>query len=89
MATQQWKYFSEALFINNGVWNDPSLEYKGNTFNYYEIESPIYSDFSEFASENNIEVNEENFEKYCLNNQDSIKEVFENQLEGEMVNDFR
>lgn len=73
-----WKYFNEAEFIYNGASSDPELKYKGKTFNYYSIEDTIYESFKEFAMDQNMEVTDENFEAYCKENQDHIKEVFEN-----------
>lgn len=73
----KWKYFNDAEFIYRGNWNDPQLKYKGEIFNYYLIEDTIYENFKEFASEQNVEINEENFEVFCKENQEYIRELFE------------
>lgn len=74
---KKWKYFNDAEFIWNGNYSDPQLKYKGKIFNYYIIEDSIYNEFKDVAQEQNIEINDENFEKYCKDNQDSIRDLFE------------
>lgn len=81
---QKWKYFNEAEFIYKGDWNDPQLKYKGKIFNYYRIEDAIYHHFKEFAEEHNIEVNDKNFEEFCKENQEYIRETFDEILEYEL-----
>lgn len=73
----KWKYFNEAEFIWNGEWNDSQLEYKGKVYNIHLIEDVMWDRFNEYAKEENIESNEENFTFYCNNNQDDIRELFE------------
>ena len=46
-------------FIDKGNANDPELEYKGKTYNYWDIENALWEDFKDYAKENNIEVNEQ------------------------------
>jgi hypothetical protein len=74
---KQWKYFNEAEYIHNGTYSEPQLKYKGKIFNYFLIEDTIFARFQEFAEENNVEQNEENFTTYCKENQDEIRELFE------------
>jgi len=73
----KWKYFNEAEFIYNGDWNDPQLKYKGKIYNSHIIEDTMWDRFNEYAEEEGVEPNEENFTIYCLNNQDDIRELFE------------
>lgn len=74
----QWKYFKEAEFIWNGHYDDPQLKYKGEIYNIHQIEDAMWDSFNEYAEEEDIEPNEENFTIYCDNNQDMIRELFEN-----------
>lgn len=34
-------------FVSNGMWSDPDLVYKGYTFNYWDIEDALWSEFLE------------------------------------------
>jgi hypothetical protein len=34
-------------FIWHGEWADPELVWHGKSFNYYEIDDPLYADWSE------------------------------------------
>ena len=34
-------------FVSNGMWSDPDLIYKGYTFNYWDIEDALWSEFLE------------------------------------------
>ena len=72
-----WKYFKEAEFIWNGNYNDPQLEYKGKVINSHVIEDVLWDRFNEYAEEEWLEINEENFATYCYYNQDDIRELFE------------
>ena len=75
-----WKYFKEAEFIWNGEWNDPQLEYKGVVINSHVIEDVLWDRFNEYAEEEGLEANEENFTTYCNNNQYDIRELFEDAI---------
>lgn len=77
----KWKYFNDAEFIWNGEWNDPQLEYKGEVINSHVIEDTLWDRFNDYAEEEGLEANEENFTVYCNNNQDDIKELFEIAIE--------
>jgi len=43
MADKKYFYGIEPIeFIWNGVWNDPTLKYKGKTYNYYMLEDTLF-----------------------------------------------
>jgi hypothetical protein len=73
----RWKYFEEAEFIWNGQWNDPQLRYKGRVYNIHLIEDVLWDRFNEYAEEEGIEPNEENYTEYCHINVEEIRELFE------------
>ena len=73
----KWKYFEKAEFIWRGNYNDPQLKYKGNIINMHIIEDTMWDRFNEYAEEEGLKANEENFTTYCLNNQDDIEELLE------------
>ena len=76
----KWKYFNEAKFIWNGHYDDPQLEYKGKVINSHVIEDVLWDRFNEYAEEEGLEPNEENFTTYCNNNQYDIRELFEDAI---------
>lgn len=38
-------------FISHGAWNDPELVYDGKSFNYWDIEDALWSEFCEITKD--------------------------------------
>jgi hypothetical protein len=43
-------------FIWNGPWADPELVWHKKSFNYYDVENALYSDYMEDKSENKTDL---------------------------------
>ena len=66
----------EIEFVWHGAWNDPELIYKGESFNYWEVEDALWEDFLEETGHKDNESNdpkvEAEFDKYVQENGTSL-----------------
>lgn len=70
-----WFYgVPEVEFIWHGEWADPEVEYKGNTYNYYDLEDSLWVDYKEEKGEN---ANDDDFEKWVKDHQDLVYSTLE------------
>ena len=70
----------EVKYIYRNEWADPELYYQGEYFNIHDVEDAMWIDFQEYAEENSIEENMDNFSEYMKNNTCDIIEYLDNLL---------
>ena len=77
-------------FIGHGEWSDPEVEYAGARFNYYDLESPLFEEYSEKCKEEGKDPDADfasGFSDYLAENTDKVYEQLdylkENAMEGD------
>lgn len=65
-------------FVSNGTQSDPDLIYNGHTFNYWDIDDALWSEFIEYAgyddSDSGNPTVEDEFDKYVQDNAENYLE---------------
>ena len=57
MNNKKWFYGIYGIeFIWHGCWSDPELIWHKKSFNYYDVENALYSDYMEDKSENKTDL---------------------------------
>lgn len=51
MANNFYRGAEGIEFVSHGAWSDPELIYDGKSFNYWDIEDALWSEFCEIVSE--------------------------------------
>lgn len=51
-----------SVFIDHGDWSDPEIWYDGKTFNYWDVEDSLYSDYEEDCEEQGEKATSEGFD---------------------------
>lgn len=64
-------------FIYHGDWADPELKWHGKSFNYYEIEAPLWETYKEDCEN----PNEDDFATWIKKNAYLVRECLQNLLE--------
>jgi len=59
-------------FIDHGEWSDPEVEYKGEVFNYYDLEEGLWLYYKEICEEEGIEPTSYGFEVWIDHNHDAV-----------------
>lgn len=64
-------------FVYRGAWNDPEIIWHGHTFNYYDVETPLYEMFREECD------NDETFPAWVKKHAYLAREIMTDLMEGE------
>lgn len=65
-------------FIYHGEWCDPELIWHGKSFNYYDIEAPLWECYREECTENGITPTDDAFAAWVKNNAYMVREYLQN-----------
>lgn len=78
---KQWFYGIYGIeFIWHGEWSDPELIWHGKSFNYYDLETPLYYDYVDECNENGETPNDENFSLWVKKHAYLAREYLQNLL---------
>lgn len=70
--------------ISHGEWADPEVKWHKKTFNYYDLETPLWEDYQEECKELGIEIDENDdtdFIKWVKANKEKAKEYLQNLID--------
>ena len=67
--------------IWHGAWSDPELIWHGKSFNYYDVEIPLYENYIEECTDLNIKGNDEDFTAWVKRNAYKAREYLQNLLD--------
>ena len=76
-----WFGIKDAEFIYHGDWNDPEVEYKGVSLNYWDIESGL---LEVYRDEHPEDKNDKGFDKWMADHPEEIKSELELLYDAEM-----
>lgn len=68
-------------YIHHGEWADPELVWHGKSFNYYDVETPLWEDYKWECGEYSIESNEEDFAMWVKKNAYKAREYLQNLMD--------
>ena len=68
-------------FISHGAWSDPELVWHGKSFNYYDLETPLWETYRDECQENGLEPDENIFEIWVKKNAALAREYLQNLME--------
>ena len=80
-AVKGWFGIKDAEFIYHGDWNDPEVEYKGVSLNYWDIESGL---LEVYRDEHPEDRNDKGFDKWMAEHPEEIKSELEMLYDAEM-----
>lgn len=69
-------------FIWHGEWSDPELIWHKKSFNYYDVESPLWDSYNIECEEKNKSVNEEDFAKWVKENACLVRDLLQNLMDS-------
>lgn len=69
-------------YIDHGAWYDPELIWRGRSFNYYDVEMPLWEVYREECSENGTTPDENVFPAWVKKNAYLAREYLQNLLES-------
>jgi hypothetical protein len=69
-------------FIWHGEWSDPELIWRGKSFNYYDVELPLWSEYRDECSENGTPADENAFPAWVKKNAYLAREYLQNLLDN-------
>ena len=69
-------------FIWHGEWSDPELIWHGKSFNYYDIETPLWSDYLEECNENGVIPTDDDFTTWVKINSYKAREYLQHLMEN-------
>lgn len=72
-----WYSIEGIGFVWHNAWADPEIEYKGKRCSCFVVEDTMWERFTHDDDGNEIEVNEEDFDKYMLDNKTEVYELCE------------
>lgn len=67
--------------ISHGAWCDPEIVWHGKSFNYYDVETPLWEDFREERTEYGLPVDENIFETWVKKNAHLAREYLQNLMD--------
>lgn len=67
--------------IWHGAWSDPELIWHGKSFNYYDVETPLWDDYKEDCNECGTQPTENGFELWVKKNAYLAREYLQNLLD--------
>ena len=68
--------------IWHGEWSDPELLWHGKSFNYYDVETPLWHEYKEVCEICGTKPNENDFEKWVKINAHRAREYLQNLLDN-------
>lgn len=68
-------------FIWHGQWSDPELIWHKKSFNYYDVETPLYEYYRQECDENGTKPNDDDFSTWIKKNAYLARECLQNLLE--------
>ena len=80
-AEKWWFDIPGAKFIYHGDWNDPEVDYKGVSLNYYDIEMGL---LDIYRDEHPEDKNDKGFDKWMADNREEIRSELELLYDAEM-----
>ena len=69
-------------FVWHGAWADPELRWHGKSFNYYDVENPLWDIYNEECEEENKEPNEKEFAVWVKENAYMAREFLQNLMDA-------
>ena len=69
-------------YISHGEWADPELIWHGKSFNYYDIEMPLWEAYREECSERGERPDENIFDTWVKKNAYLAREYLQNLLDN-------
>ena len=80
-AAEGWFGIKDAKFIYHGDWNDPEVEYKGVSLNYWDIEAGL---LDVYRDEHPEDRNDKGFDKWMADHPEEIRSELEMLYDAEM-----
>ena len=80
-AEKWWFDIPGAKFIYHGDWNDPEVDYKGVSLNYYDIEMGL---LDLYRDEHPEDKNDKGFDKWMADHREEIRSELELLYDAEM-----
>ena len=80
-AAKGWFGIKDAKFIYHGDWNDPEVEYKGVSLNYWDVESGLLEIYRDEHPEDR---NDKGFDKWMAAHPEEIRSQLELLYDAEM-----
>ena len=79
---KKWFYGIYGIeFIYHGDWGDPELIWYKKSFNYYDLETPLWDDYNDECNENNTTPTDEGFCAWIKNNAYLAREYLQNLMD--------
>lgn len=69
-------------YISHGAWSDPELIWHGKSFNYYDVENPLWECYTEECMEANRESTEDEFAVWVKKNAYMAREYLQNLMDA-------
>lgn len=85
MAETKKKYFygiRGIQFIWHGEWSDPELIWHKQSFNYFDLEDPLWSMYNEECEENGTHPSEDDFCEWVRANAYIAREILQNIIDA-------
>lgn len=67
--------------ISHGAWADPELIWHGKSFNYYDVETPLYETYREECHEQGKKPNDDIFDTWVKKNAYLAREYLQNLMD--------
>ena len=80
-VAEGWFGIKDAKFIYHGDWNDPEVEYKGVSLNYWDVESGLLEIYRDEHPEDR---NDKGFDKWMAAHPEEIRSQLELLYDAEM-----
>ncbi len=64
-------------FVWRGNWNDPELKWHNKSFNYYDVELPLWYEYREYCNENNLQHDETQFPIWVKANARLVRDILQ------------
>lgn len=83
MVAKKWFYGIYGIqFIWRGEWSDPELIWHGKSFNYFDIENPLWECYNEECEETGIQPNIDEFGDWVKKNAYLAREFCQNIIDA-------
>lgn len=82
-TAKQWFYGIYGIeFIWHGAWSDPELIWHGKSFNYFDVENPLWAEYRYICEEEQREPDENEFETWVKKNAHLARECLQNLMDN-------
>lgn len=79
---KKWFYGIYGIqFVWHGAWSDPEIIWHGKSFNYYDLETPLWEVYREERHERGLEVYDSDFEIWVKKNAALVREYLQNLMD--------